>query len=214
MYLVSSRLFNIAGSKQVALLIVLQMSVLLASAQSSSAQASGLAAGQTAVSANSAAPVAQTFQFPAWPQRSQFQKEVIPPPPPGPYMSTALSDNSVKPRSFGMDFQQYEGPRQGNHNIFATPMDMFSPDIAWPDLRPGKKGGYQRWVPENGYQYREPAAAVNRVQNKPSYYNSGQYKQKQYSQGRYNQSYGHAYQHRNANMPSRVPSMSMGSNGR
>ena len=95
-----------------------------------------------------------SFGFPKWPQRQQAGREMIPPPPPGPYMSSALSDYSVKAPSFGRSINK----PVHRYDPSIVPMDMFSPDIPWPDnLRQAKhKHKHQspnRWMPENGYHY-------------------------------------------------------------
>ncbi|HEB82533.1 MAG TPA: hypothetical protein ENJ11_06695 [Gammaproteobacteria bacterium] len=88
--------------------------------------------------------------FPQWPGREQFRREIVPPPPPGPYMSSALSDVSVKGPAFSANRKppvqtQASAPAAGG-------MQKFSPDRPWPDdLRPT-----QRWKPENGYHYVAP----------------------------------------------------------
>jgi hypothetical protein len=90
-----------------------------------------------------------------WPDYQPINKDLTPPPPPGPYMSTALSDHTVKRRPFG---QRKNKPVRGSVPS-AMPMDMYSPDRPWPDnLRPPK-----HWAPENGNHYVSPA-----VRNKPS----------------------------------------------
>ncbi len=99
------------------------------------------------------------YSFPQWPLRKQVVREMIPPPPPGPYMSTALNDFSVKGFSFRRDFDRYKSSdelRAGNaefkSNATEKSMDVFSPDRPWPefsssthsrrDVRP------RRWQPE------------------------------------------------------------------
>ena len=99
------------------------------------------------------------FRFPQWPTYPQVTKEIIPPPPPGPYMSSALNDYSVSAPSFGIDPGKYEAGRHAanRHDAFHLPMGMFSPDIPWPkNLRPGGYDSPVRWLPENGYQYAKP----------------------------------------------------------
>ena len=101
-----------------------------------------------AASHQAAAPV-----FPRWPQRQQPRKENIPPPPPGPYMSSALSDHSVKAPSFARDFNK----PVYRHDPSFVPMDTFSPDIPWPKGLRGNKGkNAGRWKPKNGYRYAHP----------------------------------------------------------
>jgi hypothetical protein len=88
--------------------------------------------------------------FPRWPERAQAHKELIPPPPPGPYMSTALNDHSVQGRSFGAGLNK---PPVHHFDPSAVPMDMYSPDRPWPDnLRPSN-----HWMPDKGYHFASPS---------------------------------------------------------
>lgn len=97
----------------------------------------------------------QEHNFPPWPERQQVNKERVPPPPPGPYMSLALTDFSVNQSSFGRDLKQSEiEPESSN-----MPMETFSPDIPWPEeahQHHHNLGPTKRWVPENGYHYVKP----------------------------------------------------------
>ncbi|MCK4833217.1 MAG: hypothetical protein KAT12_00530, partial [Gammaproteobacteria bacterium] len=81
----------------------------------------------------------QHFNFPRWPQRQKAVREIIPPPPPGPYMSSALSDYSVRAPSFGRDMNKDVKPNPARMRDSApVSMDDFSPDIPWPkNLRQG-----------------------------------------------------------------------------
>lgn len=90
------------------------------------------------------------YNFPRWPERQRVQKDMIPPPPPGPYMSLALNDFSTNEPSFGSELDNVEEVS----NASLAPVEVFSPDRPWPEnLRPVK-----RWVPENGYRYVTPQA--------------------------------------------------------
>ena len=93
----------------------------------------------------------------------QLKRNIIPPPPPGPYMSSALSDFSVKGPSFGNKSDSYESNKAASGlESSNTPMETFSPDRPWidhayrkhmhgSDCPPACTPG--RWMPENGYQY-------------------------------------------------------------
>ena len=93
----------------------------------------------------------QQQSFPDWPQRGQSTREVIPPPPPGPYMSKALSDFSDKAKTFDRNLDK---PVKSINPSNIT-MDTFSPDRSWPeDQNNYRTNGFsQRWMPESGYQY-------------------------------------------------------------
>ena len=108
------------------------------------------------------------YHFPQWPQRKQVKKERVPPPPPGPYMSTALSGNSIKAPSFSNRAKK-PGMRFGSSN---TSMDTFSPDIPWPKSLTAPSPS--RWMPDNGYQYVRPPIINNRQQaaSAPAYLNN------------------------------------------
>jgi len=101
------------------------------------------------------------YHFPQWPSRKQVKRERVPPPPPGPYMSTALSGKSIKPPSFS---NRVNKPKV-TFDSSDVSMDTFSPDVPWPtNLRPSPS----RWMPENGYQYVQPPANNNRQQAVPT----------------------------------------------
>jgi hypothetical protein len=129
--------------------------------------------------------------FPRWPVRQQVVKELVPPPPPGPYMSLGLNDFPVSQPSFDSSLNKPEIELDSS----GMPIQSFSPDVPWPkNLRPTK-----RWMPENGYQYVEPQA-----EKKP-------YPVVQSNNPAYNYNYG--YQ-RNPNLdrpgPNWTPSMGAG----
>lgn len=133
----------------------------------------------TAASAESSGSVDQAgydqtiYKFPQWPDREQLVKERVPPPPPGPYMSTALSDFTVKGAVFKLDIEKYESGRElrpgSNHKAQQAEsksdlagkqaMDVFSPDRPWPKSS-GSGSAYtpDRWLPENGYRFVSPEA--------------------------------------------------------
>jgi hypothetical protein len=91
--------------------------------------------------------------FPRWPERQRVEKEIVPPPPPGPYMSLGLNDFPVSETPFGRDTNN----PHVQLDISGAPVQAFSPDEPWPkNIRPTK-----RWMPENGYQYIEPQAEKN-----------------------------------------------------
>ena len=98
--------------------------------------------------------------FPQWPNRVQANKEMVPPPPPGPYMSTALSDYSVK----GSRFKHGVSRPEMGFDVVNPTIDSFSPDIPWPDdLRTPR-----RWVPEKGYTFAPPPVKRNVTPARPS----------------------------------------------
>ena len=97
-------------------------------------------------------------RFPRWPQRQQVSREVIPLAPPGPYMSSALSDFPVETRFFGQGINK-PGLNQhvANFDSSKAAVQTFSPDIPWPvNLRSDTHRSAERWMPENGYQFVKP----------------------------------------------------------
>jgi len=109
------------------------------------------------------------YHFPQWPQRKQAKKEILPPPPPGPYMSTALSGKSIKAPSFSKQATK----RSMAFDSSDITMDTFSPDIPWPKNLTAPSPS--RWMPDNGYQYVQPRAMDNRRQAVPTQVNPNNY---------------------------------------
>lgn len=100
----------------------------------------------------------QAFSFPGWPDRGNMKQERIPPPPPGPYMSSALSGSSVEGLSFA---REHRAARRPEPPRVRKPMEKFSPDISWPSSNNSRSP--DRWKPETGYSYVKPD-----VTNQPS----------------------------------------------
>ena len=112
------------------------------------------------------------FSFPRWPESRSIKRERVPLVPPGPYMSSALSDFSFKESSFDRAFDRVGSRRASRRDPADMSMEEFSPDIPWPshDESP------DRWRPENGYRYVEPRINSKPYQmpyNMPSNYNYG-----------------------------------------
>lgn len=122
--------------------------------------------------------------FPAWPTRRPAASNTsrIPPAPPGPYMSTALTGDSMRGMSFGRN------PDDDTPPGFNPPMNTFSPDRPWPKMRMT-----DRWMPEGGYNFIDDAArkAVdqsgmsNTARSMSREMTRGQYPRGQYPQGEY-----------------------------
>lgn len=86
-----------------------------------------------------------------------MDKEIIPPPPPGPYMSLALS--AAKQHAFKYNADQ---PANGFGTSGAS-METFSPDVPWPDnIREPNP-----WMPENAYRFVQPPAMQNMNRGQP-----------------------------------------------
>lgn len=150
---------NFGTVKTSALLMVL----FLPSTMSLAKETASISTGAEPAAEERNKPVEQTtYNFPRWPEPRQVQREIIPPPPPGPYMSLALSNFSSIEPAFGNEAKEA--------NDAADPsvvMDAFSPDRPWPKvLRPVK-----RWMPEDGYHYVNSQASKKSyptAQNEPS----------------------------------------------
>lgn len=142
--------------------------------------------------------------FPNWPPRQQAGRETIPPPPPGPYMSSALSDYSVKAPSFGRNINK----PVHRYDPSSMPMDVFSPDVPWPkNLRAKNKRSSTRWMPENGYHYVNPQNMASPPNNQQPPIQLRQQNQKRQYRG--------ANNHPNMNMNGSrwMPSMGFAPNG-
>ncbi len=108
----------------------------------------------------------QNHQFPHWPHYMQGSKSIIPPPPPGPYKSSALNDYAVSAPVYR---SVKPAPRRQPvaRDAASMPMDMFSPDIPWPDnLRP------EQQMPEHhmsgtGQPYARPRGSRPQAMLKP-----------------------------------------------
>ena len=155
---------SIKQVKKVAMFFTLLMvSTFLQAESSDNADNSNSAATAETGLESAADDQPRDYIFPDWPERKQPNRQAVPPPPPGPYMSSALSDFSVRGPSFGSN----PGPSELNKAASSSdpsdvPMETFSPDRPWID-HAYKKHKYNsdcppacspvRWMPENGYQY-------------------------------------------------------------
>jgi hypothetical protein len=154
---------SIKQVKKAVMLSALLMFSTFLQAESSANVESSESAAKAETGLKPAADQQRDFIFPDWPKRKQSNRQMIPPAPPGPYMSSALTDFSVGGLSFGSNPVSSES----NKTVSASdpsnvPMSTFSPDRPWLD-HAYRKHKYdsdcppacspQRWMPENGYQY-------------------------------------------------------------
>ena len=80
--------------------------------------------------------------YPEWPERS-IRSELIPPPPPGPYMSSAMS---------GIDaFPADTGGLRDKHDEWQMRSPFSEMDMPWPDTPERERP--ELWMPESG-EYR------------------------------------------------------------
>jgi hypothetical protein len=80
--------------------------------------------------------------YPEWPERPA-RREFIPPPPAGPYMSSALSEIRVFPDDMGGLQNEFKEP--------LVPSPFFEADMPWPETP--DYASPEPWVPESG-EYR------------------------------------------------------------
>jgi hypothetical protein len=124
----------------------------------------------------------ETFKFPPWPdaEAAGMPDSDFVPPPPGPYMSNALS-------AIGHGFDSGSAP-----NPEQTDSVFFKPDMAWPERRFAQPP--ERWMPKDGYHYAPAEEAkqtpLTRHYNQPyGYSRAPRYMQPPYgwgpSDGRY-----------------------------
>ncbi len=94
--------------------------------------------------------------YPEWPERS-FRTEFVPPPPPGPYMSSAMSG-----------VHEFPDNRGGLRNEFSEPQiesPFFSADMPWPDTP--ERDRPRAWLPESGEYRYVPDEIVRELEQQP-----------------------------------------------
>ncbi len=158
---VSQACFQQTGFKKTTLSTAMLMLLSLTAHAESASDATGLAVNDAQPdAAESVQPQqdrmpdgrAKNHRFSHWPHHTQANKTLIPPPPPGPYKSSALSDYSVQAPVRRSAKQPPRRPPARNDSA-AMPMDMFSPDIPWPtNLRPERQMP-KRQPSANGQHY-------------------------------------------------------------
>ena len=124
--------------------------------------------GAEAAPANSAAANGShnAHYFPRWPERRHEKIERLPPPPPGPYMSSAYTlDGSADSNS---PFSRDQSPAKVSAQSSAS-KSTFSPDVPWPS----NSHSPHRWKPEAGYHYVQPLVKNQSYPAIPSNYQYG-----------------------------------------
>jgi len=116
---------------------------------------------------------APVSNYPRWPQHRQGNKMIIPPPPPGPYNSSALSDYSVAvpvhqtSRPAPRRTSNYKGSAKGSP---AVPMATFSPDRPWPkNLRPAPPQPNHRVSGQGSHPVQPPSTPLYAPMGNRSY---------------------------------------------
>jgi hypothetical protein len=92
--------------------------------------------------------------YPEWPDRFS-RTEIIPLPPPGPYMSSALSDVAAFPADSGGLRDEF---RQGQ---MRSP--FFEADMPWPEIP--ERARPEPWIPENGEYHFVPEEVVRELES-------------------------------------------------
>jgi len=92
--------------------------------------------------------------YPEWPERPA-RREMIPPPPAGPYMSSALSEVDAFPADTGGLRDEFR--EQQMHSPF------FEPDMPWPGIP--ERGRPQAWIPESGEYRFVPEEVVRQLES-------------------------------------------------
>jgi len=119
------------------------------------------AQAQETTAASGGAPQ-RAYSFPRWPEKSKVQQKRVPPPPPGPYMSTALTGPSLDSPSFTRSVRP-----EMKLESSSVPIEKFSPDTAWPSSSNASTPG--RWKPESGYNYVNPQVKKQPYHAQPNY---------------------------------------------
>ncbi len=199
--LISQRWLNQASSKKVKLLLVLTvMSTTVHAQVSEKGDAEALQETSAGFTPHTTQQSTQDIKPSSEPmisgsptsrlrQNRQLQKQLIPPPPPGPYISTSLNGYTVNvpvlgripsPRSLGLRNSGLHNPdsRFGSRSgSTSTPMAMFSPDLPWPnDLRPSENMPHG-WMPQGGYSQINPQPSTQTMQRPtaPAYWPSARH---------------------------------------
>jgi hypothetical protein len=95
--------------------------------------------------------------YPEWPERFS-KREIIPPPPPGPYMSSALSEIAAFPADTG------GGPRnEFREGQMQSP--FFEADMPWPEMP--ERARPEPWIPESGEYHFVPEEIVRELESQP-----------------------------------------------
>lgn len=139
--------FNVKKTALLSFLLVPAMA-----AQTLEASETVAESASEAVTATDVKEQPRRYSFPRFPARKQVHREVIPPAPPGPYMSSALNRFSTD----GTAFSRNESKPAIRMNSPNMSMQAFSPDVAWPSYH----NSPQRWQPEDGYHFVEPSAMM------------------------------------------------------
>lgn len=94
--------------------------------------------------------------YPEWPERS-VRKQIIPPPPGGPYMSSAMSGIDAFPAHTGG--LRYESRKKVMHS------PDFNVDMPWPETP--ERDPPELWMPESGEYRFVPEEVVRELESSP-----------------------------------------------
>jgi hypothetical protein len=141
---------------------LLTHSIIIQAQEAETAAPASESGGHMQEAAGSGSGQQRGFFFPRWPERHEVRRERIPPPPPGPYMSSALTGDSIEEPSFSQR-NRHEMMFESN----SASVETFSPDAPWPS----NFDSPHRWKPEDGYNYVKPQAEQQPYSVRPPYYN-------------------------------------------
>ena len=98
--------------------------------------------------------------YPQWPERP-VRRQIIPPPPGGPYMSSAMSEIDAFPADSG-------GLRNESNESRERQMrsPLFKVDMPWPETP--ERVTPELWMPESGEYKFVPEAVVRELESSPS----------------------------------------------
>ena len=167
--------FSFDNSKRVAVLTLLLAQPMIAHAEpaQAAATAGSTNTAQAVEQKDASANDRQPYIFPGWPAKREAKQERVPPPPPGPYMSSALSGASFSSPVFEHDDSSAGSGSAMVPQEQAKPMQKFSPDTPWPNSNMGHSP--QRWKPENGYSFVSPAKKMPYPTMPSNYYYGNRY---------------------------------------
>lgn len=138
---------------------VIMVSLLIQSANVSAAPATSTLPGTFPGSGGLARPSVGSElppAYPEWPERPA-RRELIPPPPAGPYMSSALSDIDAFPGNAG-DLRNESREQQ-------LPSPFLEADMPWPEMPDYARP--ESWMPESGEYRFVPEEVVRQLESPP-----------------------------------------------
>lgn len=97
--------------------------------------------------------------YPQWPERP-VRRQIIPPPPGGPYMSSAMSEIDAFPHDSGGVRNESSGSAEQR-----TGLSFFGVDMPWPETP--ERDAPEPWMPESGEYRFVPEEIVRELESPP-----------------------------------------------